>query len=287
MPVVPLRAGSPVNPRQQQQQLDLLFPTIDLTKWQGRRPPPREWMVSDMFAAGTVGMISGDGKVGKSLLAQTLCTCAVMGYPWLSRRTRMGRAVYFGCEDDEDELWRRQERICHHLGIEISDAEDAGLILSAREGRDNILSEIDRFTWKMRPTDLAGAVAKRCVDLGVSYLVIDTVARTFGGRTMDAQHVIQFVSQMHQIARLISGVVILINHPSMTGHTTGTGESGSRQWRNAVRSFVYMHKDKKLGLVLDQRGSNYSKSDSQILLEWRDGVIVEREPEVARNWAAD
>lgn len=31
-----------------------------------REPPAREWMVEGCFAKGTVGMVSGDGGIGKS-----------------------------------------------------------------------------------------------------------------------------------------------------------------------------------------------------------------------------
>jgi RecA-family ATPase len=79
-------------------------------------------------------------------------------------------------------------------------------------------------------------------------------------------------------------VVILLNHPSMTGKTTGTGEAGSRQWRNAVRSFVYLHNTKKDGLVLEQMGSNYSKDREKIMLSWDNGVFVVREPARQAEW---
>ena len=49
-----------------------LFRVISPDAWQGRSPPRRDWMVEDCFLRGTVGMISGDGGIGKSLIVQQL-----------------------------------------------------------------------------------------------------------------------------------------------------------------------------------------------------------------------
>ena len=57
-----------------------------------REPPRRDWMVDNLFVRGTVGMVSGAGSIGKTLLCQQLATCAVLG-PAMARHepeTRQG-----------------------------------------------------------------------------------------------------------------------------------------------------------------------------------------------------
>src|SRR5712671_5222272 len=100
-------------------------------------PPVREWMVEGCFMRGTVGLIAGDGNIGKSLICQQLATSAVLGRPWLGLTLVAGRALYFGCEDDEGELHRRQWAINKDLGYAMADVLDAGLDLRDRVGKDN------------------------------------------------------------------------------------------------------------------------------------------------------
>jgi RecA-family ATPase len=261
-----------------------LFPTISPGQWQGRTPPPREWMVRNIFPRRNVVICSGVGGIGKSLLMQQLVTSAVLGRTWIGHGTSRGKAVYFGCEDDEDELWRRQNDINRHLGVEQADVGDAGLTLAPRTDCDNKLAVLDRSSWSMRPTKLLASVTQRCIDLGAEYLVIDTVARVFAGNSRDERHVLEFATMMRRIATAMNGVVILVMHPSLTGRTNGSGEAGSVQWNNAVRSRVYLHKDKKDGLVLEIMKGNYARSGDKIPLEWKEGVYVVRGPLDGPRW---
>src|SRR3546814_19737218 len=59
--------------------------------------------------------LTGPGSAGKSLLGQQLATCHALGRPFLGVDTRGGPALYITCEDDKDELHRRQAAICRAL----------------------------------------------------------------------------------------------------------------------------------------------------------------------------
>jgi RecA-family ATPase len=252
---------------------------IDPGQWQGRKPPARQWMIEKLFVRGSVAIVSGSGGIGKSLLVQQLCTCAVLGKPWLGLHVTRGRAVYLGCEDDEDELWRRQEDINQHYGADHADVGDAGLSLVPRVGLNNTLSYVDRASWTMQVTPLFDRVVLRCLDLGVSYVVIDTLAQTFRGNMNDPQHAVQFISQLRRLAMALDGLVILIMHPSLSGRSSGTGEAGNTQWDAAVRSRLYLHKDKVGdGLVLEHMKGNYAAKADAIPLVWRQGVYVRPTP---------
>src|SRR3990167_2588327 len=119
-----------------------------------RQPPARDWMVEGCFLKGTVGLVAGDGGIGKSLLMQQLATAAVLGRPWLGMALKPGRALYLGCEDDGDEIHRRQWSINESLGAEMADVLDAGLDLIPRVGCDNVLMRLERSTWRMTRTSL-------------------------------------------------------------------------------------------------------------------------------------
>jgi RecA-family ATPase len=83
-----------------------LFPPA--TRFDGLPVPPRRWLVRDWVPMGTVTLLSGDGGVGKSLLALQLATATAAGRAWLGRRLdEHGPALFLTAEDDEAELHRR------------------------------------------------------------------------------------------------------------------------------------------------------------------------------------
>jgi len=246
-------------------------------------------MVENCFLRGTAVLVSGNGGVGKSLLMQQLATSAVLGRPWLGLHVKPGRAAILACEDDEDELHRRQWSINRHYQAEMPDVLDAGLDLLPRVTRNNLLMEIDRDKssptyWHMKRTTLMTQLVTRCRRLGIQYLIVDTVARTFGGQVQNAAQVIEFVDEMRRLAILIGGVVILMQHPSQTGRSNGSGMAGSTQWEDATRGRLYIHRHQAHGLVIEGLKSNYAAKMEPVKLEWRRGVFERIEPPAPRNW---
>jgi RecA-family ATPase len=270
-------------PQQQNEPVDS-FRVISPDAWQGRSPPRRDWMVEDCFLRGTVGMVSGDGGIGKSLLMQQLTTCCVLGRPWLGRSIAGGRALYLACEDDHDELWRRQADINRSLGVEMSDVAEAGLELAPRVGQDSALAILDKKTWKMQRTGLFDRLEQRCLDMGHQLVVIDTATKTFRGNQNDENQVDDFITFLRRLAIRIQGIVILTKHPSMAGRALGTGESGSVTWGNAVRARFYLRKNKAGGLEFAGMKQNYGPAGKPIPLVWRQGVYVSDEPPLVAHW---
>lgn len=247
-------------------------------------PPRREWMVERAFPKGTVAMVSGDGGIGKSLLMQQLISAACLGRNWLGLRCRPGRGLMLACEDDDDELHRRQHDICRAMGVAVEDVLDAGLYLAGRVGKDNILARLDRQSWRMQNTQLSTKLLKYCLELGISYLVIDTATQTFAGNQNDEQQVVQFINLLRRLAVAIQGVVILTKHPSLTGRASGTGESGNTAWHNSVRSRLYVY-DRNGFVELRGMKSNYGPKLDKIPLRWERGVFVVEQPAAAGHWS--
>lgn len=259
---------------------------VDYDKWL-RDPPERDWVVEGCFMRGHVGLISGIGGVGKSLLMQQLATCAVLGRPWLGIPLKAGKALMLACEDDDDELQRRQRDINRSLGVNMGDVLDAGLDPIARDDGDNILMSLNRREWRMeRPRGgLLDKLILRCRRTGVQYLILDPVAKIFGGRQEDGRNVSEFITEMHRVARVINGIVILAQHPSRSGRNDGSGESGSVQWQNSVRSRLYFHEDRDNNLTIEGMKSNYGRKLAPVPLRWERGVFIRVEAEPARDYS--
>lgn len=73
--------------------------------------PPHEWIVSGLIPAREVTAFSGDGGGGKTMIALQLAHARACQWPWLGREITPGRSLYYGAEDDRDELHWRLEQI--------------------------------------------------------------------------------------------------------------------------------------------------------------------------------
>jgi hypothetical protein len=82
----------------------IVCPTI----FKGRTPPPRRWIVHQWIPYGVVTGLYGDGGIGKSLMAQQLQTATDLGAAWLGLPVEEAASLGVYCEDDKNELWRRQ-----------------------------------------------------------------------------------------------------------------------------------------------------------------------------------
>lgn len=261
---------------------DLLRPIPDFQLM--RSPPQREWMVERCFPKATVAMISGDGGIGKSLLMQQLLTSACLGALWLGLACERGRGLFLACEDDEDELHRRQAAINRSLGREMADAIEGGLYLAGRVGMDNALSRLDRRSWRMEPTELFKRLLGFCLQYGVNYVVVDTATQCFAGNQNDEQQVVQFINQLRRLAIAIQGVVLITKHPSLSGRALGTGESGNTAWHNSVRSRLYVYERKDGVTELRGMKANYGRKLDKIALKFDRGAFVVEGAEPAKNW---
>lgn len=264
------------------------FQTFNPSTWEGKKPPGYNWIVDGCFLPGTVAMLSGDGGLGKSLLLQQLATCVALGKPWLGMNVRRGRAFAMFCEDDKDELHRRQVRINAHYECGMADLEE-DVLFASRVGQENGLMYFDRQNDAVRPAPLFDQVSYAAKQLGASVVILDTVADVFTGNEIIRNQVRRFVTNLRRLALELQGVVILSHHPSLQGMANGTGLSGSTAWNNSVRSRLYLTK-KKDGAenerFLKTMKNNQGPWGGKVRLEWQKGVFVRTDtPDLPKPWA--
>ena len=253
------------------------FEAVPHSRWL-REPAPLDWLVEGCFLRATVGLLAGDGGIGKSLLMQQLCTAAALGHDWLGLRVKPCRALHLACEDGFDVLHRRQIAINRSLGVAMEDVLEAGLDIRPRVAQDNTLMVLDRQTWRMRRTWLMDRLVSHCRHAGIQLVVLDTATKTFGGNQNDEKQVSDFIAECYRLAIAISGCVILTKHPSITGRALGTGESGSVAWENSVRARLYLREHKARGLELAGMKSNYSRKLDPVPVAFEGGVLVRTAP---------
>src|SRR3546814_140858 len=181
--------------------------------------------------------LTGPGSAGKSLLGQQLATCHALGRPFLGVDTRGGPALYITCEDDKDELHRRQAAICRALHGQPAD-------LSGKLHLVSLAGELGAELFSLgeggalEPTERFRAIEEGAVGIGAKLIVLDNVAHLFGGNENARHEVASFVSLMNRLAMKVDGSVLLIGHPNKAGDSF----SGSTAWENQVRSWIFLER---------------------------------------------
>lgn len=256
------------------------LPFINIAAWQGTAAPEREWAVRDRVPLKNVTLLSGEGGVGKSILALHLAAAMTLGRDWLGALPSPGPALVLCCEDDEDELRRRLDQIVAHFGSSHEELSKDMHALSLA-GQDAIMATPDK-KGLMVPTPLFSRLRQAACDIRPRLIVIDNSADVFGGNENDRAQVRQFVTLLRGIAIAANAGLLLTSHPSLTGISTGSGLSGSTAWNASVRSRLYFKRaktdkdeepDPELR-VLEVMKANYGPVGETITLRWKAGLFL-------------
>lgn len=251
-------------------------------EWQGTTAPPREWIWPEWIPAATTTLLYGEGGTGKSLLALQLASAIATGQPFLGHPMTRRAVMALFCEEDEDELQRRQEAVNARLDIGMEDLEDLALMPAV--GEDNLL-----MTYDARGVGQTSEFGERFFGMAeeaqAGLLIVDTAADTFGGDENNRGQVRQFIARLNAFAVKTRAAVLLLAHPSVSGVATGRGQSGSTAWVNSARSHLYFEfaatnrpdtdaPGDPAERVLSRKKANYSRKGDQLEMIWRDGAFA-------------
>jgi RecA-family ATPase len=247
---------------------------IDWTELAGREPPARDWRIAHWMGTGPM-LLSGVGGIGKSLLAQTMATALALGRNYVDQVAAPQTVLMWSCEDDRDEIWRRQLAICRMFGVPLESLAGK-LVIEPRLGRANALFGLafGQPTW----TTLREELVQQVNDYRATVLFLDNIGQVFGGNENDRHHVTTFVNGITGITEWPLSTVLL-GHPAKA---IGSEFSGSTAWENAVRMRWFLGTtlpDQPEAATaedgvryLAKRKSNYSTHDWRRLV-YRDGSL--------------
>ena len=248
------------------------LPIVNAASLAGKPLPERKWLVQDMIPDRNVTLLSGDGGVGKSILALQLAIAVVTGSDWIGTLPASGKVLYVSAEDELDENHRRLAAIAAAQNIDLARLND--LWISPLAGRDAVLATPARQGLIER-TPLWHALVKSVQGLGPKLVVIDNLADVYGANENSRPEVRQFVTMLRSVAIEYDVAMFLLAHPSLTGLTNGSGTSGSTGWSNSVRSRLYFDRpDTDAGEIdpdarlLRAMKANYSALGAPIKLRW-------------------
>jgi RecA-family ATPase len=247
------------------------LPVIDPRDWQGKTVPERQWFVEGLIPDRTVTNLSGAGGSGKTEIILQLIAASSLQTQWFGKDVSIGPCLYYGAEDEADELHRRLETIVRRTGRQLS--ELAGIRLIPMAGLDAVLAEPDR-QGNLAATAIFPKLEAETRALRPKLIVIDPSADVFGGDEINRSQVRKFVSMLRGLAIDFDCAVLLLSHPSLSGLNSGTGTSGSTAWNNSVRSRLYLEipNESPDARVLKVVKANYGKTGEAIAIRWNDGV---------------
>jgi AAA domain len=247
--------------------------------------PERFWAVEHWLPMSAVTLMTGGAGVGKSLVAQALGSSLALRREYLDWSPQPLRVLMWACEDDHDELWRRQLAIARWLEVPLEEF-DGQFILESYDSREVELARlIDNH---LTPTPALAELREQIGDYKADFVILDNVARLYAGNENDRHQVTSFVAMLGAAASPRRAAVLLLGHPSKQA---GSEYSGSTAWEAAVRARLYLGRklpdqddttdeeapENEEVRYLCRRKSNYSARDYR-KVRYIDGVMV---PEIA------
>jgi AAA domain/DnaB-like helicase N terminal domain len=246
----------------------------------GKTPPERPWLVEGWVPRRQVTLLSGDGGVGKSLIAMMLQIAAEAGCPWLALPIRPCGSLGFYGEDDEDELHRRLITLCELMGVDVA-------VLERMFWRSTIMDDAELIEpderGTVRPTAYFHEIERQAIARASRLVVLDAATNFYGGDELNRRQVNAFLRLLHRFAVAIDGAVLLLAHPSLAGIASGSGLSGSTHWNNAVRSRLYLAASKgedadPAERTLTKVKANYASIGDVLRLRWQGGGFIALDP---------
>jgi RecA-family ATPase len=212
---------------------------LDMSSWDGQPLPERLWAIKDRVPLNQTGLFSGEGGTGKSIIELMKDVAHVTGKEWLGSLPEIGPAFYIGAEDDENEIHIRLAAIASHYGTTFQELVRGGFHVLCLLGTDATLCAETRGG-KVETTTLYKRLYEAAGDLKPKNISIDTLSRAFAGNEIDRSQVYAFAMHMQALAKVASGSVTVLSHPSLAGIASGSGISGSTAWHGAFRFRQYL-----------------------------------------------
>lgn len=244
--------------------------------WRGVPLQPMRWLALHRIPAGDVTILSGDGGGGKTTVALQCGVAAACGLgDWLGTVCEPGSVIFVSAEEPEHEMRRRLERVARKRGLEPDTIERLHFHFASPE---SCLLAVARADGTMAPTPLFESLAIAAADIRPVLIIVDSIAATFGGNQNDRTHARTFVSLFRRLAQDVDCAILLLDHPSLSGITSGTGRGGSMDWQNATRARLHLETvqgaDGISCRVLEMKKSNYGPVGAKVTLQWEDGCFV-------------
>lgn len=226
-------------------------------------PVEREWLIADLIPSGVASLMTGDGGVGKSLVAQQMAHAIATGSPLWGHEATQAAVLAVYCEDDQAELNRRQRAIGGNA--------DASHMVSLF-GEPSRLGSFDK-AGNFQANDLFDIIRDKARAAGARFIILDNIILMYPGDLNDNAQAAAFMAALNGLAREIDGAVLILGH---VAKAEGSRSQGAGAWVNQSRNHLFLTRDdKKRDMrVLSKSKANYSSTGDRIELMWSYGAFI-------------
>lgn len=212
-------------------------PTIELlTVEKLLELPPPNWLIEDIIEEGAFAVLYGPSGEGKTFVALDWSLCIAANRKWHGRFVTSGPVVYVVAEGGRNIGSRIAAWMQEH---EIDDLKSMFAVLRAVE-----------ITNREHLTDLQRAIEDH--EIRPSLIVIDTLARCFGGGDENsAKDMGLFVRACDHLREVTGATVLAVHH---TGKGINPTERGSSALRGAADAMIQVYrKDRGIFVEVDKQ----------------------------------
>ena len=176
--------------------------------------------------------------------------------------------MFLSCEEPEDDIRDRIERIAKHRGLDPHSIQDLHLFFPELDA--TWLATADR-TGKVTKTPLFVQMENWIAANKPALVVIDSIAAVFDGEAIARRQVRSFLAMLRKVAREHHTAIVLLDHPSVRGMADGTGTANSVDWRNSVRAMLHLSDPDKQDQdvrELEVKKNNRGRAGEKTKLRW-------------------
>ena len=216
-------------------------------------PARRQWLIDGWLSRGRIALLSGRGGAGKSKLGIQLCHAVAAGSGeadgtrrWFEGGPELNIGVehvaFATWEDDSDEIMRRMLDRPAYDNANATAALHADLAdrlhVFDLAGQGPLWEQSERGHGRL--TDTGHALRLRCEAAGARLLVIDPLASAYADSEISRGAVRAFIANWDAWGRAVDCTIFIVGHPPKGAAGDDARYSGSTDWRNGVRSFLYL-----------------------------------------------
>jgi RecA-family ATPase len=242
--------------------------------------PERNWIVEDVIPDETLTLLTGEGGIGKTTLAEQLAVAMRTNGDWLGMKVLQASVLFVTSEDDRKDVNINLRAILKAEGKSLAHCPDLHILTLA--DRDACLASASAKLGAIVATPLWHALVRVVERRKPRLVIFDALADLFGGEENSRRHVRGFIVLLKRLAIQQKLAVLLIAHPSLTGMNSGSGLSGSTDWHNGPRARLYFERPKdKDGKTFDDdlrtltvKKVQYAKEGTVFRLRRKAGFFV-------------
>lgn len=195
-------------------------------------PKPLEWLVERLFPEGGIGIIGGDGGVGKSWLGLLLGVSVSSGSKFLGEfGVKQGKVLIIDEENALTLTYQRLQKLSKGLKLEAADLPLSFLNNEAiRLDSDDSYNALKSILQKEKP----------------SLIIVDSLVRVHGADENSAKEMERVFRRAKELTTLYNSTIIFLHHTRKLSQNYNYASQmlrGSSDIRNFVDSYVYMWAD--------------------------------------------